>query len=328
MDEQQIQQMIDSALNRREQGNQYAVTPIPSHVHNGTDSQPIDYGNLTNAPTVPNLPVSVANGGTGATSLTAHGVLIGNGTGVIVAANAGTSGQVLTSNGGSADPTFQNAPGFKAQITTNFDTLTNYEKFSGGAAPGNVTRSTNGLEINSSVGAANGYAYIRWHAFQGMTGASNTFNLFGTNFEFNSVFAPISLSAGSTKGTFFAGIGNLTIDQTTIDFTSNHIGFKLVSDGTFKRLYGTQADGSTETQTVLTTFGDQDALMVYLKVNASTSVDYWYNLNNTGWNSTLGVTTNFPTSTLAANTYVQVGGSTINNNNVNQIFVQNATVRF
>lgn len=68
---------------------------------------------------IPNLDTSklttgmlaVARGGTGASSFTAHGVLIGNGTGVTAATSPGTSGQVLTSNGASADPTYQTFSG-------------------------------------------------------------------------------------------------------------------------------------------------------------------------------------------------------------------------
>jgi len=51
--------------------------------------------------------VEVAHGGTGSTSLAAHGVVIGNGTSAVAVTAAGTTGQVLTSNGASADPTFQ-----------------------------------------------------------------------------------------------------------------------------------------------------------------------------------------------------------------------------
>jgi len=43
--------------------------------------------------------VPVANGGTGATSLTANNVLLGNGTSAVQAVAPGTSGNVLTSNG-------------------------------------------------------------------------------------------------------------------------------------------------------------------------------------------------------------------------------------
>lgn len=53
------------------------------------------------------IPLTVANGGTGNATLTAHGVLIGEGTSAVAVTGAGTSGQVLTSNGASADPTFQ-----------------------------------------------------------------------------------------------------------------------------------------------------------------------------------------------------------------------------
>jgi hypothetical protein len=49
-------------------------------------------------------PVGAANGGTGATTLTAHGVMVGNSTGVVAVTAAGTAGQVLTSGGASANP--------------------------------------------------------------------------------------------------------------------------------------------------------------------------------------------------------------------------------
>ncbi len=53
-------------------------------------------------------PVSVPNGGTGVATLAAHGVLLGEGTGNLVASAPGTAGQVFTSGGGSADGSYQN----------------------------------------------------------------------------------------------------------------------------------------------------------------------------------------------------------------------------
>ena len=53
----------------------------------------------------------VANGGTGATSLNDHYVLVGAGTGAVTPITPGSSGYVLTSNGTGSDPTFQAAGG-------------------------------------------------------------------------------------------------------------------------------------------------------------------------------------------------------------------------
>lgn len=68
--------------------------------------------------------VGVAQGGTGATTLAAHGLVVGNGTSPVAVTGAGTAGQVLTSNGPSADPTFQTqatAPVPKVLATVNVD---------------------------------------------------------------------------------------------------------------------------------------------------------------------------------------------------------------
>ena len=55
--------------------------------------------------------LTVANGGTGASALTNHGVVLGQAAAAVAVTAAGTSGQVLTSNGASADPTFQTSSG-------------------------------------------------------------------------------------------------------------------------------------------------------------------------------------------------------------------------
>lgn len=49
----------------------------------------------------------VTRGGTGALTHTNHGVLLGQAASAVVATSAGTAGQVFTSNGASADPSFQ-----------------------------------------------------------------------------------------------------------------------------------------------------------------------------------------------------------------------------
>jgi hypothetical protein len=65
---------------------------------------------------------TVATGGTGAATLAAHGLVVGNGTGAVAVTGAGTAGQVMTSNGAAADPTFQAppavAPGGRLTLTS------------------------------------------------------------------------------------------------------------------------------------------------------------------------------------------------------------------
>lgn len=58
-------------------------------------------------PTSLTVPVTVAQGGTGQVTLTAHGVVLGEGVGGVAVTGPGTIGQALLSGGAAADPTFQ-----------------------------------------------------------------------------------------------------------------------------------------------------------------------------------------------------------------------------
>jgi hypothetical protein len=95
-----------------------------------TSSAPVNRRHVGHADTASSLVItgnppisglSVGQGGTGAMTLTARGVLIGEGTSAVVATAVGASGQVLTGNGGSSDPTFQTLPIWK-QLKTNAGT--------------------------------------------------------------------------------------------------------------------------------------------------------------------------------------------------------------
>jgi len=61
----------------------------------------------------------VANGGTGVATLPIHEVIVGNGTSPVNSVATGTAGQVLTSNGASADPTFQTSASPSAVVQIN-----------------------------------------------------------------------------------------------------------------------------------------------------------------------------------------------------------------
>jgi len=74
--------------------------------------------------------LSVANGGTGATSLTANNVLLGNGTSAVQVVAPGSSGNVLTSNGTTWQSTTP-AAGFSASADNTF---TGTQSFTGTSA--------------------------------------------------------------------------------------------------------------------------------------------------------------------------------------------------
>ncbi len=65
-------------------------------------------GTITSTGTIAiSAPVSVANGGTGDITLTAHAVLLGEGTSAVAFATIGTSGRLLLDQGAAADPSFK-----------------------------------------------------------------------------------------------------------------------------------------------------------------------------------------------------------------------------
>lgn len=73
------------------------------------------------------IPVTVPNGGTGQTSGTAHTVVLWEGTAPLGSAGPGTAGQVLTSNGAGADPSFQTIGGGLGNISLVEDFYANID---------------------------------------------------------------------------------------------------------------------------------------------------------------------------------------------------------
>mgnify|MGYP003675447375 FL=1 len=112
--------------------------------------------------------VGVAEGGTGASTLAANGVLFGNGTSAVGATAVGTSAQVLTSNGSGVAPTFQDAGGGPWNLVTSgslsaaaelqVTSITKYTRViillpSGGNSFAVQTSTDNGSSYTSSAGA-------------------------------------------------------------------------------------------------------------------------------------------------------------------------------
>ena len=109
---------IDAGAGLTKSGNTLAVQVDDSSIEISSDTLQVKATGITNAMLAGSIDLTakvtgilpVANGGTGASSLTANRMLISNGTSAITVLAAGTAGQVMTSNGGSA-PAFGDIDG-------------------------------------------------------------------------------------------------------------------------------------------------------------------------------------------------------------------------
>lgn len=128
--------------------------------------------------------IPVTDGGTGASTLAAHGVLIGNGASAVSVTGAGTAGQVLTSNGASADPTFQTVSGTGdvvgpgSAVAGNiaiFDGTTGKLIEDGGVAPIPAVSSSSGAGDAGKLTALNGSGVLDGSFFSGL-GTGNVSN--------------------------------------------------------------------------------------------------------------------------------------------------------
>ncbi len=147
---------------------------------------------------------TVTNTGT----LTDHAVIIGNGGADVSAiASLGTSGQVLTSNGTGADPSFQSAPG--TGTVTNTGTLTDHALIVGNggvdvSALGSLGTTTTVLHGNASADPAFGAVVEADLGLTNITTANVTTSAHG--------FAPI-LPNDATK--YLDGTGAYTVPPGT-----------------------------------------------------------------------------------------------------------------
>lgn len=141
--------------------------------------------------------VTVADGGTGVSSLTAYAVICGgtSSTGAVQSiAGVGTSGQVLTSNGAGALPTFQNASGGWAtgilfQTTTSSTVITN-----------STTETTifSGTVPGGTLGTGGAVHFYITGQITNVSGAGQTFIL-RVKFGGTTMYAATSASLSSTS---------------------------------------------------------------------------------------------------------------------------------
>ena len=184
-------------------------TSLAQHVadttHNGYLSA-TDWNTFNGKQSTLTLPLTVANGGTGDSSLTAYAVLTGGttSTGVVQSvAGVGTSGQGLTSNGAGALPTFQTVTGTGTvnsgtagdvdYYATSSTAVSATAAFTVGAnGPNGITKGTN---TNDSAAAGMVGEYI-----ESVVSSNTSVGTSATAFDMTSV----ALSAGDWDVTGFS----------------------------------------------------------------------------------------------------------------------------
>jgi hypothetical protein len=192
--------------------------------------------------------LAVANGGTGATTLTANNVILGNGTSAVQFVAPGTSGNVLTSNG-----TTWTSAAAGASLTGITQSTTPFETSLGFEAGLNTTGVNNTL-VGYRAGKANttgtDNTVIGWSACaSNTTGIANS--IFGRSSgatistgSYNSAFG--SNSGGGTTGVLNSAFGWLSLNQATTAYENTGMGARTLQQVTTG--YANTAVGYAATQ--------------------------------------------------------------------------------
>lgn len=160
----------------------------------------------------------VAGGGTGQTSLTAHSVLIGNGTsGIVQVGPVAATGSLLSSNGVGSDPGFTTA-------TYPLTTTANQILYSSAAnTVTGLSNGTNGQVIIAATGAVPAYASLTSTAGSlTYTTGANTLNIDIANFVGKTSFTPVLAFGGASVGiTYSTQVGFYSRTNGVVYFSIN-----------------------------------------------------------------------------------------------------------
>lgn len=180
--------------------------------------------------------LAVADGGTGASTLTANNVLLGNGTSAVQFVAPGSSGNVLTSDGSTWASTAPAGGGTARRNMNLSPVIVNAT----GAAP---TQDIGGLKCTSaaSIGAQS------INKFE-MNDVGN-FDLYDKNPEFNFTLDMATTATGT--GRYFAGDTGASLNPTSIQ-TTKSVFYLVDVIATVASAYLVNANGTTNTNTAVT----------------------------------------------------------------------------
>lgn len=217
----------------------------------------------------------------------------------VSAATAPTSGQVLTATA-STTATWQtpSAPvSTKLTFSGNFETAARYTTTQTGTGT-SVTYDATGASLTTSNSTQGSIKITYWPP------SNNGVLLFANSPTFTTYISLGNLwfPSATTTGSVYAGVGDITVWDTSHTFTNRHIGWKVLYASGAHRLYATQADWTTENvSSSLTTIGSDDILELIAIVNGTTSVDYYWRKNGGSLSSVTTLTGNVPTGSTNGN---------------------------
>lgn len=267
--------------------------------------QPLNNTSLTFNSNTAVLGSTIFNAGTGfqiGGAASSGKILKANGTNFVAStetyAAPGTSGNIMTSDGTNWTSAAPSAGAFTPYMLASTD-FTSSARYNGQNGGGGSLNYSEGVLCDTTTGGG-GFAGVRWSPFQ------NTGAVFSGSPEFTASINVLTIPSSASNGMAFLGLGGMTTPASTQTYTNRAIGFKFLSTGSSQySLYATQADGTTETaSSALTTLVANDSLEISLKVNGTSSVDYYWRKNGGAWSAATNLTTNIPTNNNAS-TYIQ-----------------------
>lgn len=327
------------------------LTDTPTDALQVTPKKYVDAKIASVVSLIPPLPISIANGGTGASVLSA-GYLKSNGSVVSVqavpipVADGGTGGTNRTTAFNNLAPSaskgdfaiFDGSNWVDFPIGTDGQVLTANSTVSLGAdyeIPFTCKFSTIFETIGrfvTSIGGGGAITFGQDGAALTLAGGSAMFARLQVKVQNNTNFSiyshdgiwsceldPSGFSSGGTCDAF-AGVGQVSVTVTGHTFTNKHIGFKLIETSiSHYDVYATCADGTTETATKMITGGtDNDSLELIFKIISSTKVNFYIRQNAGNLSAPTVITTNIPTT---AESFMQLSISNDNTNTTNTLNV-------
>ena len=205
--------------------------------------------------------VAVADGGTGASTLTANNVILGNGTSAVQFVAPSTSGNILTSNGTTWTSAAPAASGgtpkgrfFLAEYDKRLGGDTSdgvlQKSNSGAGSASNYTASTGGWTLETGS-TSTGYAYISNSRMNILRSSGTWFG--STLFDRSPIFQCLgAIQTGGADCRIFIGMGGAAGTLTLADNSNKSMGFLFERASSTNTWYACTGNGTTLTKTDIT----------------------------------------------------------------------------